>query len=319
MKLAAIDCGTNTVLLLIADWQPGHHPRLRRLADFMEMPRLGQGLDGSGRLQPHAIERALAALQRQRIRAQEAGAEHLVAIATESVRAAQNGSEFLAAAASPTIGVPLRVVGGDEEARLSYRSVAESCGGPAVSSETDGGSWRSVVDIGGGSTELIVGSGRSLHAHRSVPIGSVRLTERLIRSDPPSEREQQDLFSAIDQAIAELPEARGELVALAGTATTVASLHLGAAMPTYDGERVDGLRLSVAQLGELVTRLARLSLVERRALPGLDPRRADVIYAGAAILWRIALRAGVSHFTVSDRGVRWGALEELVDSLSERA
>ncbi len=314
MKVAAIDCGTNTVLLLIAEWERGRQPRLRRIAEHMEMPRLGQGLDATGRLQPEAIERGLAALQRQRIRAQEAGAEHLLAIATESVRAAKNGDEFLAAAASPMIGVKLRVVGGDEEARLSYRSVAESIAGPSAR-DAASTAPRSVVDIGGGSTELIVGRGRSMQAHRSVPIGSVRLTERLIRSDPPSPAEQQALMAAIDHAIAALPESQGELVALAGTATTVASLHLGAAMPTYDGERIDGMRLSVADLGDLVARLARLTVTERRALPGLDPRRADVIYAGAAILWRIALRAGVHEFSVSDRGVRWGAVEELIDSL----
>lgn len=318
MRVAAIDCGTNTVLLLIAEWERGRQPRLRRIAEYMEMPRLGQGLDATGRLQPEAIERGLAALQRQRIRAQEAGAEHLLAIATESVRAAQNGDEFLAAAASPMIGVKLRVVGGDEEARLSYRSVAESIGGHAPGDEV-AAAPRSVVDIGGGSTELIVGRGRSMQAHRSVPIGSVRLTERLIRSDPPSPAEQQALMAAIDQAIAALPESQGELVALAGTATTVASLHLGAAMPTYDGERIDGMCLSVADLGDLVARLARLTVTERRALPGLDPRRADVIYAGAAILWRIALRAGVREFSVSDRGVRWGAVEELIDSLESRS
>lgn len=314
MKVAAIDCGTNTVLLLIAEWERGRQPRLRRIAEYMEMPRLGQGLDATGRLQPEAIERGLAALQRQRIRAQEAGAEHLLAIATESVRAAQNGDEFLAAAASPMIGVKLRVVGGDEEARLSYRSVAESIAGPSAKGDATTAP-RSVVDIGGGSTELIVGRGRRMQAHRSVPIGSVRLTERLIRSDPPSPAEQQALMAAIDHAIAALPESQGELVALAGTATTVASLHLGAAMPTYDGERIDGMRFSVADLGDLVARLARLTVTERRALPGLDPRRADVIYAGAAILWRIALRAGVHEFSVSDRGVRWGAVEELIDSL----
>lgn len=282
----------------------------------MEMPRLGQGLDASGRLQPEAIARGLAALQRQRQRAEEAGAQHIVAIATESVRAAANGDEFLAAAAAPPVGVKLRVVGGDEEARLSYRSVAESSPG---SGERSAGGWRSVLDIGGGSTELIVGQGRDLHAHRSVPIGSVRLTERLIRSDPPSPAEQQALIDAIDQAIAALPQPQGDLVALAGTATSVASLHLGAAMPTYDGERIDGMRLSVADVEQLIGRLASLSVAERRALPGLDPRRADVIYAGATILWRIALRAGVSHFTVSDRGVRWGAMEEFIDSLEALA
>ncbi len=311
MKLAAIDCGTNTVLMLVAEWRPGERPRLRRVADFMEMPRLGQGLDATGYLQPEAMERALLALQRQRERAEQAGAERIVAIATESVRAAKNGAEFLARAAAAPVGVALRVIGGDEEARLSFRSVVESM--RAATSAT------SVVDIGGGSTELIVGQGASVQAHRSVPIGSVRLTERLIRSDPPTAEEHTALIAAIDAAIAELPTARGDLVALAGTATSVASLQLGDRMPSYDGDMVDGLQLSRAALEAWVQRLSQLSVAERRKLPGLDPRRADVIYAGAAILWRIVVAAGVETLTISDRGVRWGALEERVDSLSAAA
>lgn len=314
MKLAAIDCGTNTVLILVAEWCPGERPRLRRVADFMEMPRLGQGLDATGCLQPEAMQRALTALQRQRERAEQAGAERIVAIATESVRAAKNSTEFLSAAAAAPVGVTLRVIGGDEEARLSFRSVVESL--QATAATADDASWCSVVDIGGGSTELIVGQGASLHAHRSVPIGSVRLSERLIRHDPPTAAEHEALISTIDAAISELPVARGPLVALAGTATSVAALQLGDRMPSYDGDLVDGLQLPCATLEAWVQRLSRLTVDQRRQLPGLDPRRADVIYPGATILWRIALLAGVDRLTISDRGVRWGALEECIDALS---
>lgn len=319
MKLAAIDCGTNTVLLLLADWQPGQRPRLRRVADFMEMPRLGQGLDATGSLQPEAMQRALLALRRQRERAEQAGAERIIAVATESVRAAKNGAEFLAAAAADPVGVKLRVVGGDEEARLSFRSVADSVAEPTGGDASGDLPWRSVVDIGGGSTELIVGQGRRLHAHRSVPIGSVRLTERLIKHDPPTPAEHEALIASIDAAIAALPESRGSLVALAGTATSVAALQLGDRMPSYDGDLVDGMQLPCATLAAWVDRLRQLPVADRRALPGLDPRRADVIYAGATILWRIAVRAGVDSLTVSDRGVRWGALEELIDTLDGTA
>lgn len=311
MKLGAIDCGTNTALLLIADWTEGTAPRLRRITDHLEMPRLGQGLDRSGRLQPEAIARTLDALRRQRDRARAAGVQHLIAIATESVRAAANGAEFLAAAAAPDVGVPLRVISGEEEARLSYRSVAES-----VVAAGDG--WRSVLDIGGGSTELIVGQGRTLTAHRSVPIGSVRLTERLVHHDPPSADEHAALIATIDDAIDKLPPPRGDLIALAGTATTVAALHLGDSMPTYDPDRVDGMRLPVDALRTWVARLRDTPVPSRLKLPGLDPRRADVIYAGAMILWRMAERAAVSSVIISDRGVRWGALEELVDTLQAR-
>ncbi|MFO0578721.1 MAG: hypothetical protein U1A78_32360 [Polyangia bacterium] len=319
MRLAAIDCGTNTVLLLVADLVPGRVPRLTRVRDVLEMPRLGQDLDRTGQLQEAAMARTLAALLAQRERALELGAARILAIGTESLRAAANGAEFLARAAAA--GVPLRVISGDEEARLSFRSVAASLPLPV-------GMRRSVLDIGGGSTELIVGTphaegqapglppGSADRPERfaSVPIGSVRLTERLLRSDPPTAAEREALIATIDKALEGLPQPQGELVALAGTATTAAALHLG--LETYDSARIDGMRLPVAGLAELVERLGGLSVAERRALPGLDARRADVIYAGAMILYRVALRADVSDVVISDRGVRWGALEEAADDLT---
>lgn len=306
MRLAAIDCGTNTVLLLVAELQPDRVPRLVKVADFLEMPRLGQELDRTGRLHPDAMVRTLAALAAQRQRALDLGAEEVFAIGTESLRAASNGAEFLARAAEA--GVPLRVISGQEEARLSFRSVSASLPLPA-------GAKRSVLDIGGGSTELIVGSdGPELSA--SVPIGSVRLTERLVRSDPPTPDEKAALGRAIEEALDGLPPPAGELVALAGTATTVAALHLGLA--TYDSARIDGMRLPVPALAGLVERLGGLTVAERCALPGLDPRRADVIYAGATILLRVALRARVPEVVISDRGVRWGALEEQADRIQAR-
>lgn len=303
MRMAAIDCGTNTALMLVAEWDPAQKgPRLRAVGEFLEMPRLGQELDRTGRLHPDAMQRTLDALVRQRQRAVDLGAERIIAVGTESLRAAENGQEFLDRAAA--VGVPLRVISGDEEARLSFRSVATS------------GS-RSVLDIGGGSTELVVGSGPAPSVWASVPIGSVRLTERLLKGDPPSETERQALVAAIDAALPGLPAASGELVALAGTATTLAALHLG--LPEHDSGRIDGLRIPLADLSALVDKLGRMAVSERLRLPGLDPRRADVIYAGGMILVRVAVRAGVSGVTISDRGVRWGALEELVDELSGQA
>lgn len=307
MRFAAIDCGTNTALMLVAERtadesSPGA-PRLRLVRDFLEMPRLGQDLDRTGRLREDAMERTLAALVRQKERAAELGVARLLAVATESVRAAANGAEFLARAEAA--GVPLRVLSGDDEARLSFLSIAAAFptagAGPA--------SHRSVLDIGGGSTELIVGEGAQPREWKSVPIGSVRLTERLIKSDPPTPAEQAALTATIDEAVARLPQPQGELYALAGTATTVATLHLGLA--EYASDKVDGLRIAVADIASLVARLASLSVAERKQLPGLDARRADVIYAGAAILLQVARRAGVREVIISDRGVRWGVLEEL--------
>jgi len=304
MRLAAIDCGTNTAMLLVADVVPDSLPRLSPVADFLEMPRLGQDLDSTGRLHPEAIARALAAIHRQVERAQALHADRIIAVGTESLRAAQNSGEFLDALQE--MGIELRVISGDDEARLSWRSVAESLPLPA-------GGRRSVLDIGGGSTELIVG-GTQPERWASVKIGSVRLHERHIHHDPPTAAEIAALTDAIDAGLAKLPSSEGELVALAGTATTVAALHLGLA--EYDGRKVDGLRVPTDRLREIIVNLGRQSVAERTQLAGLDPRRADVIFAGAMILLRAAERAAVSEVVVSDRGVRWGVLEELADEKS---
>ena len=292
-------------MLLVADVVKGAVPRLRPVADFLEMPRLGQDLDRTGRLHPEAIERTLAAIGRQIERARGLHADRIVAVGTESLRAAENSEEFLRSLRQT--GVALRVISGDDEARLSFRSVTESLPMPP-------GGRRSVLDIGGGSTELIVGG---IHPERwqSVKIGSVRLHERFLHSDPPTEAEIAALTAAIDAGLDGLPQPEGELVALAGTATTVAALYLQLA--EYDGRRVDGLRVPTARMREIIGSLGRLRVAERQQLAGLDPRRADVIFAGAMILLRTAERAGLTEVVVSDRGVRWGVLEELADSLTD--
>ncbi len=292
-------------MLLVADVVKGAVPRLRPVADFLEMPRLGQDLDRTGRLHPEAIERTLAAIGRQMERARELHADRIVAVGTESLRAAENSEEFLRSLRQT--GVELRVISGDDEARLSFRSVTESLPMPP-------GGRRSVLDIGGGSTELIVGG---MHPERwqSVKIGSVRLHERFLHSDPPTDAEIAALTAAIDAGLDGLPQPEGELVALAGTATTVAALYLQLA--EYDGRRVDGLRVPTARMREIIGSLGRLRVAERQQLAGLDPRRADVIFAGAMILLRTAERAGLTEVVISDRGVRWGVLEELADSLTD--
>jgi exopolyphosphatase/guanosine-5'-triphosphate,3'-diphosphate pyrophosphatase len=297
MRLATIDCGTNTVLLLVAE--VGDDGVIRPLADRLAFTRLGQGLDRTGRLSEEAMARTIAALKAHDQDARALGAERVLCIGTESLRAAENGAEFLRRAAAA--GVPVRVVSGDEEARLSFRSVVAGVPpGP-----------RSVLDIGGGSTELIVGDTGQAEAWRSVPIGSVRLTERHLHSDPPTAAERQALRQEIVRAITGLPAPRGELWGVAGTVTTLGAMHLQ--MAEYDGRRIEGLRMEAAALAALVERLAAAPLHERRQMPGLDPRRADVIYAGAEILLQVALRAGVAEFRISDRGVRYGALAELAE------
>lgn len=308
MRLAAIDCGTNTALMLVAEvvrrpeaTSGGSRARLVAVADFLEMPRLGQDLDRTGRLHPEAIERGVAAVKRQLERARELGVEKVIAVGTESLRAASNSSEFLSRL--DELGVPLRIISGDDEARFSFNSVARSL--PRAPAGR-----LSVLDIGGGSTELIVG-GLAPERWASVKIGSVRLTERLLAGDPPTAEQKSALVQTIQRELEKLPAPEGELVALAGTATTIAAMHLG--LLAHDSARIDGLRIKVAALAALTERLGERTVEERRQLPGLDPRRADVIYAGAVILWQVALRAGVSEIGISDRGVRWGVLEEVVE------
>ncbi|HEX6838777.1 MAG TPA: Ppx/GppA family phosphatase, partial [Polyangia bacterium] len=165
-----------------------------------------------------------------------------------------------------------------------------------------------VVDIGGGSTELISGE-REVEGVVSLPIGSVRLTERIVAHDPPTADEQARLVATVDDALAGAPALRGALVGIAGTVTTLAAM--AQRLDSYDATRVHGSRLSRAAVDALCASLAATPLADKRRTPGLDPKRADVIYAGAVILARVMARAGAAECIVSDRGIRWGLVYEL--------
>ncbi len=299
MRIAAIDIGTNTALLTIAEAGEGEVAAVEERAEIV---RLGEGLDQSGRLAGGAIARTLLVLDDYVGRIAARGCERVAAVATEAVRKADNGADFVAAASARLgrVGGALEVIDGEREARLSWRAVAASfpsLGGP-----------RTVLDIGGGSTELIVGE-RDVEAVVSLPIGSVWLTERLIAHDPPSADERARLVAAVDQALAAAPAPRGTLVGIAGTVTTLAAM--AQSLTTYDGARVHGARLARATVDAQVEMLGRTPLADRRRTPGLDPKRADVIFAGAVILQRVMERAGAAEVVVSDRGIRWGLAYEL--------
>jgi exopolyphosphatase / guanosine-5'-triphosphate,3'-diphosphate pyrophosphatase len=299
MRVGAIDCGTNTLLLLIADLEDDG--RVRAVEDAAEIVRLGEGLDASGRLKPEAIARALAVLARYVERVRAAGCAHVLAVGTEALRRAENGWQFVneATALVGTVSGRFQVIDGEREARLSWRAVRASF--PALRGV------RTVVDIGGGSTEIMVGD-REPESLVSLPIGSVRLTERLLAHDPPTADERAALVAAIDCALAKAPLPRGAIVGIAGTVTTLAAM--AQRLTVYDGERVHGSVLDARTLGELVARLAETAVADRKRTPGLDPKRADVIYAGAVLLERIVARAGASGCLVSDRGIRWGLVYE---------
>lgn len=295
-RLAAIDVGTNSVLLLVAARDEAG--RLSAVAEAMEMTRLGEGVDRSGRLGERAMRDTVEAVRAFAARARALGARRLAVVSTSAARDASNGAAFLARLRAAA-GVEAEILSGEEEAALSYRSVAMDFG--------DGPLWA--IDIGGGSTELIHGVGGELRLRRSYDIGAVRLTERCVAGDPPSAADLARVEAAVAEALAELPSPApgATLVGIAGTVTTLAAVHLG--LEAYDAERVHGATLGLEEVRAVETRLAALRLEERLEIPSLPPKRADVIVAGAVIL-RVAMeRLGFSEVVVSDRGVRWGLLD----------
>jgi exopolyphosphatase/guanosine-5'-triphosphate,3'-diphosphate pyrophosphatase len=302
-RFAAIDVGTNTVLLTVAERRGAE---LAPVVERAEITRLGRGVDASGRLDPAGIRETVAVLAAYAGEARALGAEIVACVATSAARDAGNGAEFFEAARRAA-GLAPEVISGDEEARLVYASAWRDFGGACP---------LAVLDVGGGSTEFTVGDGPAPRARTSLQVGAVRLTERHVRGDPTTAAEVEALRRAAREALqpvatmaaAGLGQAR--LVGVAGTVTTLAAVEQ--ALPAYDAERVHGATLTLASADALVARLAALTVRERAALPGMEPKRADVILAGAIIVVEALRTAGFDRLTVSDRGVRWGLLHDRV-------
>ena len=294
---AIIDIGTNTLLLLIVDDQA------RRVVDLCRFGRLGKGLDASGRLAADSIANSLEICREYRRVMDDHGVSAPKVIGTQALREAANAAEFVRPA-EQILGAMIDVIESAREAELAFGSVAhalpELAGKPYI-----------VVDVGGGSTELIACDGTRVLSATSVPIGAVRLTERHLAHDPPAEGELRALDADIETRIAalELPR-RAPIVGTAGTATTLAAVHL--ALTKYDSDAVTGLRISPAALAAHYARLAAMTTAERRVLPGMEPQRADVIVAGVAIFARIVSTLLAPVMVVCDRGIRWGLAYELV-------
>lgn len=287
---AVVDIGTNSILLLVA--RRGPDGAVEILEDTARVARLGEGVAQSGALLPRAVDRAIGILETYRDHVRELGAE-LVVVATAGIRMANNPELFLDRAAV-LLGQPVRVISGEEEARLSYLSVAR---------ETDDGTLR-VLDIGGGSTELVTGRGEEVDGFVSHPMGSVRLTEQFVRNDPPTGAEVQHIASAADACLASQPlPSHPVLHGLAGTVTSAAAIHLG--LQTYDRAAVDGTRMTHDEVGALRDRLARQTRDERIATTLLGEGRADVIVAGMTVLLRTMVHCGAQTLVVRDRGLRY--------------
>jgi len=305
---AAIDIGTNSVLLLIAARDPTTGDA-RPLLERATITRLGEGVDQTRRLAPSAVERTLACLRGYAADLRAHGVSRLAVVGTSALRDAAGGDTFLNEA-QRILGERPRVIAGDDEAALTFRG--------ALSGLELGGELL-VFDIGGGSTELIAGSAQDpAPASRvSLDIGSVRLFERHVRTDPPTASElsaiEVDVARALSSAaplVVARSQAQPTLVGVAGTVTTLKAVELG--LEPYDGARVHGAVLTLSAVEELCTKLAALSLAARRQLPGLEPKRADVIVAGAIIVRDLLRQAKAAEMVVSDRGVRFGLIEDLL-------
>jgi exopolyphosphatase/guanosine-5'-triphosphate,3'-diphosphate pyrophosphatase len=302
MRIATIDIGTHCVLLLVAEAEGG---ALKPVVERATITRLGEGVDRNRRLLPEACLRTLACLSDYARTLSELGVSRLDAVGTSAMRDAQGGQELVARAAE-ILGVTPRVIGGQEEARLTFAGALS--GLPVTGKVT-------VFDIGGGSTEIVVGElgagGRSIAAAVSLDIGSVRLFERHLHTDPASAAQLQRVERDIADALHDAPklEVGATLVGVAGTVTQLAALELKLA--PYDATRVHGYPLQSGSVERLAAGLATLTVAERRVLPGMDPARADVIVVGSAIARAVLHWSGATQLIVSDRGVRWGLAEEL--------
>jgi exopolyphosphatase / guanosine-5'-triphosphate,3'-diphosphate pyrophosphatase len=283
MRVGVVDLGTNSTRLLAADVDG---ERVQEIERRTEITRLGEGVDERRKLLPLPIARVRNVLSDYRRELERLGAERVLTIATSAVRDAENGEAFLGEI-EWSYGFTTRLLTGDEEAALTLRGVT---GGRQLDEGT------LVLDVGGGSTELITTAERT-----SLDVGSVRLTERHLHSDPPTRDELEAAAADVRELLPRL-EPTGA-IGVAGTITTLAALELGG----YDPERVHGFRLEREAVERQLERLASLPLAERRALPGLEPERAPVIVGGAVIVREVLDRYGLDGLEVSERDLLHGA------------
>ena len=304
-RVAAVDCGTNSIRLLVADVDPA----AGTLADVerqMEIVRLGQGVDRTGRIAPEALARTLDATARYAAVCEATGVQAIRFVATSASRDAENRAEFVAGVRG-LLGVEPEVVAGDEEARLSFAGATRELRGEREAPFL-------VVDLGGGSTEFVLGDAAP-EAALSVDVGCVRLTERHLHTDPPAASELAaalaDVDAALDRVAAVVPLERARtLVGLAGTVTTVTAHALG--LPRYDPVAIHRSMLPAAEVRAACASLLAMTRDERAALPFMHPGRVDVIGAGALLWGRIVERAGLPEVMASEHDILDGIAWSLV-------
>jgi exopolyphosphatase/guanosine-5'-triphosphate,3'-diphosphate pyrophosphatase len=299
-RVAVIDVGTNSTRLLVADVRDALVEEVERRTT---VTRLGRGVDVSGQLSSGGVERVCETVASYVAVQEELGAEVVRTIATSAVRDASNGDAFVAELRE-RFALSAEVLDGDAEARLTYRGA--TAGRPPAEATL-------IVDIGGGSTELVVGTGTEISFSTSLQVGVVRQSERRISSDPPSAVELDSLAgeieSVLDTAIAKRPEAHANLgIGVAGTPTSLAAIDLE--LDPYDPERVHEHELSLPGVQRMLARLATVPLDERAAIPGLHSDRAPTIVAGVVILIEVMRAFGLERITVSEHDILHGAAIE---------
>jgi len=295
-RVAVVDVGSNSTRLLVAEVDQG---RVKEVVRRSTVTRLGRGVDLSGQLSAEAIEAACEAIAKYMEICREEGVETVAAIATSAVRDASNGSAFVAELRE-RFALTARVLDGEEEARLTYRG---------ATAERPPSEPTLVIDIGGGSTEMVVGAGEEITFHASLQAGVVRHTERHFSGDPPSAAEMEALAGDVRGLIAAAIEGHDEArarqgIAVAGTPTSLASVALG--LEPYDPARVHGHVLSLATIQRLLSRFASAPLPERQAIPGLHPDRAPTIIAGAVILIEAMRAFDLDQIQASEHDILYG-------------
>jgi exopolyphosphatase/guanosine-5'-triphosphate,3'-diphosphate pyrophosphatase len=297
-RVAGIDCGTNSIRLLIGDLVGDGVPdgRLRDVHREMRIVRLGQGVDRTGRLAPDALDRTRAALTDYARTIDELGARRVRMVATSATRDAANRAEFVAMVRA-VLGVEPEVITGAEEAELSFVGAASVLG--------DASGLMLVADIGGGSTELVRGGNGPLQSF-SMDVGCVRMTERHLHDDPPTgpqiDATVADIRAAVSVARAHVPlDPRVTFIGVAGTVTTIAAIALG--LDRYDAEAIHGFHISAAQVEKVTDDLLAMTHAERAALPVMHPGRVDVIGAGALVLRTLVEEIGVADVIASEHDI----------------
>ena len=313
VRVAAIDCGTNSLRLLVADVDPA----ARSLVDVdrrMEIVRLGQGVDATGRLAPGALDRALVVLRSYAQTIETAAASAVRMVATSATRDAANAADFVTGVRD-VLGIEPEVLSGDEEAVLSFTGATAELAAGQVGRAGQAPPPYLVADIGGGSTEFVLGEPSVVSAAVSVDIGCVRMTERHLHDDPPSAAQiaaaRADIDAALDVVAAKIPAGDARtLVGLAGSVTTVAALVMR--LDSYDAARIHHARIGLDQVREQTAMLLAQSHAQRARLSVMHPGRVDVIGGGAMVLEAIMTRFGFGEVLVSEHDILDGIAWSLV-------